>query len=167
MKNRLKLTLSLALIAIVTASANGTQADRGAIVRFQRAADSYAFEHRAIQRRVGESASREQMAAAIRDARPAAADGDLFTPDVAEAFRQRIAAATRRPGCEVTDGSSEVPRPNRDAGNAQRAPACIASALPALPPELEYRVAGVTLLLVDIHANLVVDVIHGAFPIRR
>ena len=47
---------------------------------------------------------------------------------------------------------------------AARRPACLAAVLPRLPEELEYRVVGVTLVLVDVHANLVVDVLHGAFP---
>ena len=37
--------------------------------------------------------------------------------------------------------------------------ACIATALPALPDELAYRSAGTVLLLVDVHADLVVDVL--------
>lgn len=36
---------------------------------------------------------------------------------------------------------------------------CLRNALPALPDELEYRSAGTVLLLVDTHANLVVDVL--------
>jgi hypothetical protein len=36
---------------------------------------------------------------------------------------------------------------------------CIAQVLPELPDELEYRSAGTVLLLVDHHANLVVDVL--------
>ena len=36
---------------------------------------------------------------------------------------------------------------------------CISKALPALPDELEYRSAGTVLLLVDTHANLVVDLL--------
>jgi hypothetical protein len=41
------------------------------------------------------------------------------------------------------------------------------AALPKLPPELDYRSAGVALVLVDAHAGLVVDVLHGAFPVRN
>jgi hypothetical protein len=36
---------------------------------------------------------------------------------------------------------------------------CVAEVLPKLPEELEYRSAGTVLLLVDTHANLVVDVL--------
>jgi hypothetical protein len=37
-------------------------------------------------------------------------------------------------------------------------------ALPRLPDELQYRAVGVALILVDTHANLVVDVLHAVFP---
>jgi hypothetical protein len=43
-------------------------------------------------------------------------------------------------------------------------PPCIASVLPPLPNELEYRAAGVALLLADAHVHVVVDVLHAAFP---
>jgi hypothetical protein len=36
--------------------------------------------------------------------------------------------------------------------------------LPELPGELEYRFLGRDLLLVDVLANLVVDVLHDALP---
>ena len=36
--------------------------------------------------------------------------------------------------------------------------------LPALPPELEYRVVGSALVLVDVHADLVLDVLKDALP---
>jgi hypothetical protein len=41
------------------------------------------------------------------------------------------------------------------------------AALPKLPPELEYRSMGVALMVIDVHAGLVVDVLHGAFPARN
>jgi hypothetical protein len=39
---------------------------------------------------------------------------------------------------------------------------CILNALPPLPDELQYRFVGVDLILVDIHANLVVDILRNA-----
>ncbi len=43
-------------------------------------------------------------------------------------------------------------------------PSCVRDALPELPIELQYRVVGADLVLVDLHANLIVDVLRGAFP---
>ena len=44
------------------------------------------------------------------------------------------------------------------AGTSPLAP-CIKDALPELPDELEYRSSGTVLVLVDTHANLVVDLL--------
>ena len=52
---------------------------------------------------------------------------------------------------------------------SQDAPSCIATMLPGLPTELEYRVSGIALLLIDAHLAIVVDVLHAAFaqPVVR
>ena len=39
------------------------------------------------------------------------------------------------------------------------------AALPALPEDLEYRLVGRNLVLIDLRANIVVDVLRGAVPI--
>jgi hypothetical protein len=36
---------------------------------------------------------------------------------------------------------------------------CVLQALPPLPPELHYRIVGSTLVLIDVHADLIVDVL--------
>jgi len=78
-------------------------------------------------------------------------------------FRQRAARAARVPDCDpgelrsgVWETSYEV---NSPATGTEPVHRCIAGAFPALPAELEYRSAGTVLLLVDAHANLVVDVL--------
>jgi hypothetical protein len=43
-------------------------------------------------------------------------------------------------------------------------PAFVLELLPPLPAELEYRFAGRDLVLIDVHAGLVVDILAGAFP---
>jgi hypothetical protein len=47
-------------------------------------------------------------------------------------------------------------------GNAM--PPCVLHALPELPIELQYRFVGVDLILIDIHADLVVDILRDAIP---
>ena len=42
-------------------------------------------------------------------------------------------------------------------------PPQLIAALPPLPPELEYRIIGRSLVLWDHHANLIVDFLPGAF----
>ena len=36
---------------------------------------------------------------------------------------------------------------------------CILEALPRLPEELEYRIIGTDLVLIDVHAGLIVDIL--------
>jgi hypothetical protein len=167
-------TIRIAVLILVpvaigaVADAQPAFSDTQAIVEFQRALDTYAFHHRQVERRAGESASERAMAAGMRASRPTPQDGDLFTPLVAAAFHVRITAAVRGGACTIASNGDGfvVPRPNHDATGTAPIPQCLAAVLPKLPAELEYRVAGVVLLLVDTHANLVVDVLHGAFPRR-
>jgi hypothetical protein len=158
-----------AVVIALTVTAQAAQApfnDGQVITQFERAVDAYAFQHRQVQRRAGETVDQQAMAGAMRASRPSAEDGAIFTPMVAAAFHSRIATALRSGSCNrpSTDANFVVPRPNQDAGGTLPISACLAAVLPRLPAELEYRVAGVVLLLVDTHANLVVDVLHGAFP---
>ena len=140
--------VALMLAASVTAPQAQQTMDAAVIVQFQRAADSYAFQHRQTER---------------RGAAPAPlVEGAFFTPQVAAAFRSRI----QRSGCENSQGSaaSAVPRPNGSTEGTSALPPCLSAVLPALPPELEYRASGVALLLTDAHLHIVVDVLHAAFP---
>ena len=148
-------------------------ADTRAVVEFQRAADAYAFLHRQVERRLDLAHRRagrpidviesRELADAIVAERSNEPEGTLFTPAVVMVFRQRAARATRVPGCEPGELRSGVwemfHTVNSAATNTDPVSPCIAEALPALPDELEYRSAGTVLLLVDTHANLVVDVL--------
>ena len=150
-----------------------TFTDVRAAVEFQRSADAYAFLHRQIERRLGQehrkaglpvnSIEAAELSAAIIAARSTATEGSLFSPEVAAAFRQIAAKAVRSPGCnpgELRTGAWELSRVVHSTATGTRPiAACIATALPALPEELEYRSAGTVLLLVDSHANLVVDIL--------
>jgi hypothetical protein len=139
--------------------------DTQAIIDFQRAADAYAFRHRQVERVTGE-ADQARVTAALRAARVDAVEGAMFSPMVADAFRRRIQSAIAQ-GCRVPAQAANfvVPRLNESAANNSALDVCIARALPRLPDELQYKVAGVVLLLVDAHNDIVVDVLHGAFPV--
>jgi len=113
---------------------------------------------------------------AMIDARPNARAGTFFTPGVTELLITRLARAItasgltpaeamiamnlgyRRgiPGVHVND---RIP-PGR---HVRVWPALLAG-LPALPEELEYRFVGWDLVLVDVHADLIVDILKGALP---
>src|SRR5262245_32376458 len=114
----------------------------------------------------------DALAAAIREARPRAREGDIFTLAAADVFRARIAAMVARYGIDVAatprnDDEEEFelqvlaapPWPN---DMATWAP--IVRELPELPAEVEYRFVGRHLVLVDADANIVVDILRDALP---
>lgn len=109
-----------------------------------------------------------QLAAAIRDARPLATEGTIFTPRVAVFLKAQIAHAARAaayltipvdPDDVLLEMHAALP------WGAGRLPSpLLVDALPALPYELEYRFVGRHLVLLDVETNLVVDVLRDALP---
>lgn len=116
----------------------------------------------------------DTLAAAIRDARPRAKEGDIFTFAVSEVFRTRIAAMVRRSNFDV---AAFLDRHSSEGEELQVhvfgtlpwrtrvAVMPIISELPELPPELEYRFVGRHLVLIDVGADMVVDVLRDALPL--
>ena len=111
-----------------------------------------------------------QRAAAIRDARPLAGEGTIFTPRVALFFRERIAHAVR---IGALDLAIEGGQPDDVVlevhaalawGAGEPASALVVGLLPPLPDELEYRFVGRHLVLLDVEVNMVVDVLRKAVP---
>ena len=156
------------------------------LASFEARVDEYWALHRRLERLVAperpffdpraDHAARLALADLLRAARPGAAEGDLFTADVAEVFRIRIMhalRATHRSVAELRRAAEEdewpgLPPPVVSGAfdwrwNSVMWPS-ILFALPPLPADLEYRFVGDDLLLVDIHANLVVDILRDALP---
>jgi hypothetical protein len=113
------------------------------------------------------------LAALIREGRPGAREGDIFTAPVASAMRVRIAkalgAAKNAVAMPVTfDEETRLDVHLAIPGGAWHYTwAPMLRALPDLPPELEYQFVGRHLVLVDVNANLVVDVLRYAIPAPR
>jgi hypothetical protein len=120
----------------------------------------------------------DALAEAIRTARQRAIQGDIFSARIAADFRRIIESVSRKE--QMRAGLSELrarvsgeppPPPtvngrfdwNLDTG----IPPLLIDALPALPPELQYRVVGSDLVIVDITAGLVIDILPAALPDRR
>jgi hypothetical protein len=153
----------------VAVDARQPASDMRAIVDFQRAADTYAFLHRQAEMRLelahrgwqeADPVSSSELAKAIVARR--SPDARLFTPRVMSAFRELAARAARTPGCDpgaLLTGVWEMRDVNAPATGTMPVPACIRDALPKLPDELEYRSAGTVLVVVDAHANLIVDLL--------
>ena len=160
-------------------------ADEQALATFEAAVNEYAELHRRLARAwppMGFSADPEQAEAAaealrlaLRDARPHSGLGGFFRPEVADVFRLRIANALRGDdadlavigwppeGDEDIDGwKPAINQPIPWGVSGMRTP--LTAVLPPLPSELGYRFIGRDLVLVDVHANLVVDILELALP---
>jgi hypothetical protein len=119
-------------------------------------------------------AVRKALRQAIRDARPEARAGDLFTPGAAAAFRHIVAATA---AAHRIDPKAIVRELRADREPGAKPPAvnrrydwrlgawmwpALLHALPALPDDLQYRIVDNDLVLVDVQASLVVDILEDA-----
>ena len=117
------------------------------------------------------------LASRILLARQTAQTGDIITPDVARMLRRRVATCLSPEAweavlAELAEDEEGVPVPAvRLHVNMEWpeqvpfgfVPPQLLSALPPLPPELQYRIIGRSLVLWDHHANLIVDFLPAAF----
>jgi len=152
--------------------------------RFHRAIDEYVSLHRDLERalpplRVTEDARQisqavEALGSAIRAARPGARTGDIFDREIGTLIRTRIKGIVWEHGDLVTDVLADIeeevpldaPRPVVNGSfpwtRGSMMPPDILGVLPAVPEELQYRFVGRDLVLVDLHADLVIDILRGA-----
>ena len=183
----MKAILAVALATCVAgASAAVTDPDEP-LRAFRSAIDAYATLHRDVEQRVppqkispdaGEiQHAVDAMAAAMREARPGAAEGDIFTGASGDVIRLRIRRALRTCGYDPGDFLSgmtgtwqpeDVPLPAVNGRFSWELPSfmvpCVLWMLPELPAELEYRFVARDLVLIDVHANLVADILRDALP---
>ena len=118
----------------------------------------------------------DAMHDALVAARPNAKAGTFFTPAVADVLTARLMNAITASGHTPTEaliamnlgyfGGIPEARVNGriPAGRYVRVWPALLNALPALPEELEYRFIGWDLALVDVHADLIVDILKNALP---
>jgi TonB family protein len=119
-------------------------------------------------------AAADALAGAIVRARAHARAGDIFTPPIAAAVRAAIAS-----GCDgrfgdlrrTTQEELDTPLPVLAVNDRwpigvplPTMPPDVLEALPPLPETLEYRFLGSALVLRDIDANVVVDLVRDAIP---
>ena len=177
--------VGIILVAMSAGFSYGQPAESPAVRAFTAATRDYADIHRRLEAQIGsidinmpiESINRkiQQLASAIRAERPDAQRGDLFTPALAPELRAAINEALLAHGFTAEDvrAAGRVEGINYDAValringtfpwvlGVTMFP-CVINALPPLPPELQYRIVGNDLVLVDVHASLVVDVLPNA-----
>lgn len=120
----------------------------------------------------GKLTAREQaLGEAIRQARAAAVEGEIFGTELAPRIRRIVRRDwARRPAADRAAMMEDIP-PNAVADvNATYPPALplatfpatLLAALPPLPEGLEYRFVGRHLIIRDVAANIVVDVLRDA-----
>ncbi len=118
---------------------------------------------------------RHSIAEAIREARPAAKQGDIFTPESTPEFLRVIRGTLRgasaanvrktiRQGEPVTGVHLTVNGPYPEHLPRTTVPPTLLLRLPRLPDKLAYRIVGHDFVLQDTEARLVVDLIPGALP---
>jgi hypothetical protein len=114
----------------------------------------------------------DELRHAVREARKGARQGDIFTPEIAAEIRRLIALAMQPDGTQVRQSlrSSEPVQLHLEINEKypegvplQTTPPSLLQNLPELPMEIEYRITGQDLALIDAKANLVVDIIKGVF----
>jgi|SRR5215510_38725 len=188
----LPIAVALTFVALPSSTARD-QRDRAdsvreykTVSRFLRAVDDYLVIHRLVGPLEPDNlclppdayASAKSLGAVPLDERPAPREGDIFSPDVAGLFRDRIAwafhhfefhapdLAARLDAEELRTPPIEVNKPLPwGANGATFTWRLAAPPLPTLPEDLDYRLIGRTLTLVDLRANIVVDVLRDAVPL--
>ena len=118
----------------------------------------------------------EALRSGIRAARPDAGRGAILTPEVGAVIRARLETRLADCGQKVEDVLAFINEERLPGVSApkinKRFPWELGSAmwptfmgvLPPLPDELEYRFADRDLVLIDIHANVVIDILANALP---
>ena len=160
--------------------------ERAALADFSQRIDRYVRLHRRLERALPPehlfadsedmSEAIEALHVAIAQARPNAHAGTIFTPAIAALFSERLERAITMlgPGPAKIAISMNlgylagVPEPQINgrfpAIRYSRAWPALVMALPELPEELQYRFVDRDLVLVDVHADLVVDILKEALP---
>lgn len=176
---------SFMVLMAAGAFAQSSEPELQAIAAFESATHDYVLVHRRLEQQIGSiefgtpvaeiNRIIHELGAAIRVERAGARQGDLFMPALARILRVRITDALLEHGFTADDV--------RIAGRVERVDyarvrlqvndtfpwvlavamlPCVVEALPPLPPELQYRIVGDDLVLIDVHASLIVDILPHA-----
>jgi len=173
------------------AAANkGNAEDEAGFKQFTARVNDYLKLHKAVEKEIPAAKKKEEspemitaqqqmLARKLRERRPQAKVGDIFTHESREAFRHVIKTVFHDPKTgTATATKHSTDRQRRTAklvrlrvnGNYPDAdaettfPPALLQKLPALPDELAYRIVGRDLVLVDWRANMVVDLLHEVIP---
>ena len=172
----------VALCVLLAGIPAAAQAPTAEVTAFTAATREYADVHRRLERTLpplevtsnADAIARAiaDLAALIRRERPDMRPGGFFSDELGVQLRVRVAEALAASGFTPDDvratehmagvDPSRVPvrvgEPFHWLYGSAMFP-CVLNALPALPPELQYRIIGSMLVLIDVHANLVLDLL--------
>lgn len=173
------------LVALAVAGfADTADEQRATLKQFTTSIQQYVQLHRQIERQLPPLRARSDaqeivessnaMASALQTVRAGVREGNIFTATVGVLLRSRIADALDARGftaeeviaASLEEADEEAPLPVVNGRfpwtrGAEMWP-CVLNALPDLPDELQYRIVGRDLVLIDVHANLVVDILRNA-----
>jgi chorismate mutase len=114
-----------------------------------------------------------EVAEKIQSARSQAKQGDIFTPQVAQVFKRLIRDSLKaEEGTQIRKSLRHAEPVNRVAAEInhryprgvplQSMPPSLLQNLPELPKDLDYRIVNHDLILRDVQANLVIDILPNA-----
>jgi hypothetical protein len=120
---------------------------------------------------------RREMGPKLQAARPEAKQGQIFTPEISRVFRRLIATPFNGPDGRRIRASLRRAEPVKGVQlranekyperiPLQSTPPTLLMDLPKLPPELDYRIVGRSLVLRDVAANMIVDFLPDALPVQ-
>src|SRR5574340_1041834 len=180
------LLMAAGLLAAPAAASGQEQAeDAAGFQAFSERVDAFVRLHKSVEATLPRlkptdlpemiSAHQQALARKIREARPGARLGDIFTHEAREAFRHAIrseyksshaarALATMQQAAPAKELRLRVNQVSPGAVPDAGVPPTLLLRFPKLPDEVAYRIAGRDLVLLDVNANLVVDLIRKAIP---
>jgi len=188
--------LTGAIVVVVSACASSSvtaqkeplavNAYGAAIKEFRDRADAYVALHRKVAGTMPALKQTEDAAQltarevalgeAIRQARVGAKPGDLFGPELSKHVRNLVTKDwANRSVADRAGLREEIPAATRADVNTlypsglplATFPASLLTTLPPLPEQLEYRFIGRHLIVRDVNANLIVDVLPNVLPGAR
>jgi hypothetical protein len=171
--------------AMIVSAQPAPAGDAAAVEELTRRVTAYAEMHRQLEGPVptvkvssdpGEiRRAMDALGAKIRKARASAKRGDIFSAEIAALVKRRIASGCGGDFESVHETAHEemAPLPRAVVNGRWPGPQMtvmpvnVLCQLPQLPEELEYRFVNRDLVLWDVHADVIVDVLRGALPRPR
>ena len=181
----MKTAAAILIAGVLAAWAEPPAVNRDAAIvnEFENRVDNYLKLRRDIEAEMGRlktTKSEEKIAHherelrhKVREARTGAREGDIFTPEISMEIRRLIGLAMQPADAAHIRQSLRRSEPVQlhlkvndkypETVPLQTTPPTLLGNLPELPPEIEYRITGRDLVLLDAKANIVVDVLRGVF----